>query len=508
MAVVGGGHNALVAAILLARRGLEVTVFERSERIGGAAISTCPFDGVDVHISPYAYLVSLFPRELISGLGIDLALRQRHPASCTPEGEQALVIDDEATTRRSFEALGIPDDYQNWIDWQRLVRHLAAVIAPTLMAPLLEDRWFRDRVGDEAWHLLSERPIGVSVREAFGHDVVRGLVLTDGLIGTFARSTEPSLRQNRCYLYHVIGNGTGDWLVPAGGMGSLTTSLAQTAAGAGVEIRVGTEIVSIGADGRRAELVTATGERHRASVVLCGAAPTVLASLLGAGDPGEAIEGAQIKVNMVVRRLPRLRCRVDPAVAFAGTLHVNEGADQLDRAWENATAGSLPSPVPCEVYCHSLTDRSVIGPQLRDDPHIHSLGLFALQTPGRLFDDNQVSPEAAQEACLASFQEVLAEPLDDCILRTPAGKPCVEVHTPPQLAQTLALPGGNIFHGELQWPWADTDENVGRWGVETGIANVFICGSGARRGGAVSGIGGHNAAMATLEHLGGNPHHR
>ena len=62
---------------------------------------------------------------------------------------------------------------------------------------------------------------------------MRGVVLTDALIGTFADAHDPSLRQNRCFLYHVIGGGTGDWDVPVGGMGALTDALAARRAGGG-----------------------------------------------------------------------------------------------------------------------------------------------------------------------------------------------------------------------------------------------------------------------------------
>jgi predicted outer membrane repeat protein len=39
--------------------------------------------------------------------------------------------------------------------------------------------------------------------------------------------------------------------------------------------------------------------------------------------------------------------------------------------------------------------------------------------------------------------------------------------------------------------------------VDSGHERILFCGSSARRGGAVSGVGGHNAAMAALELLGG-----
>ena len=85
----------------------------------------------------------------------------------------------------------------------------------------------RARVGDDAaWEALVERPLGEVLARYFEDDFERGIIATDALIGTFAGLDDESLRQNRCFLYHVIGNGTGDWDVPVGGMGALTESLA------------------------------------------------------------------------------------------------------------------------------------------------------------------------------------------------------------------------------------------------------------------------------------------
>jgi len=78
------------------------------------------------------------------------------------------------------------------------------------------------------------------------------------------------------------------------------------------------------------------------------------------------------------------------------------------------------------------------------------------------------------------------------------GQPCVEVKTPFDLDAELAMPGGHIFHGDLAWPWAADPQQAGTWGVETDVASLLTCGSAARRGGGVSGIGGHNAAHAVL----------
>ena len=80
------------------------------------------------------------------------------------------------------------------------------------------------------------------------------------------------------------------------------------------------------------------------------------------------------------------------------------------------------------------------------------------------------------------------------------GAPCIEVKTPQELERALGLPRGNIFHTDLQFPWK-SDEDGRKWGVETDDERILLAGSGALRGGAVSGIAGHNAAMAALERL-------
>ncbi|MHB8437693.1 MAG: phytoene desaturase family protein [Acidimicrobiales bacterium] len=507
VAIVGGGHNALVAATLLARAGRSVTVFERSREPGGAAVSGRPFRAVEARISRFAYLVSLFPRELMQMLGIHVELLQRSVGSCTPDGAGALVVSgDKAATRVSFERAGLGADHRAWVDWHARMRRVAEVIAPTLLAPLQPASYFEETLGPATWDMLAARPLGRSLRETFSSDLVRGVVLTDGLIGTFAHSTEESLRQNRCFLYHVIGDGTGDWKVPVGGMGALTDALVDAASAAGVDIRTDSEAVAVDADGTGATLATADGDRFDATVILCGAAPGVLDRLLGnrpqAASPAKAKpQGAQIKVNMLVHRLPRLLCGVDPEIAFSGTLHLNERHSQLDAAFHQARRRQLPDPLPCEVYCHSLTDASILGADLRARG-VHTLSVFALHTPTELFEgDNSVSPDEGFEACMRSLQSVLADPIEDCLLSDGGGRPCVEVHTPLDVEKSLGMPGGNIFHGDLQWPWAETDEEVGTWGVQTGVPNVLLCGSGARRGGAVSGVGGHNAALAALELL-------
>jgi phytoene dehydrogenase-like protein len=140
----------------------------------------------------------------------------------------------------------------------------------------------------------------------------------------------------------------------------------------------------------------------------------------------------------------------------------------------------------------------VLGPDLRA-AGAHTLTLFGMHMPAGLFRaDNDAARAEALTATLASLDSVLAEPIEDCLWRDGDGAPCIEAKTPLDLERELGLPGGNIFHRELAWPYAEHDHEVGTWGVETEHPKVLLCGAGARRGGGVSGIPGHNAAMAIL----------
>jgi phytoene dehydrogenase-like protein len=478
--VVGGGHNGLVAAAYLTRAGRRVLVLERLDHMGGATVSEAPFAGVDARLSRYAYLVSLLPRQIVAELGLAFETRPRRISSYTPVPgtDRGVLIGDGR----------LPDGWERF--YGRLAR-LARAVFPSLLEPLRSRGELKRAVGDdELWEALTERPLAELIEDTLEDDVLRGIVLTDALIGTFASAAEPSLRQNRCFLYHVIGNGTGAWDVPVGGMGALTAELIRAAEPA--DLVTNAEVTAIEADGRRAE-VRFGAQRATCDAVVAGCAPAVLDRLLGR-PAAEQPEGAQMKVNMLLSRLPRLRDQsVDPADAFAGTFHVNETYSGLEAAHAEASAGRLPNPVPCEVYCHSLTDRTILGPGL----DAHTLTLFGLQTPARLFP--AVSAEEALEATLRSLDSVLAEPIEDCLFQGPDGTQCIEAKTPLDLEAELALPGGCIFHRDLAWPFAESDEEVGRWGTETDIANVHLGGAGARRGGGVSGIPGRNAAMAVLK---------
>lgn len=188
-----------------------MVLLEAADRLGGAVASGYPFPGVDARLSRLSYLVSVLPQRLVDELGPHLELASRTIASYTPVGDRGLLVERTPgrATDASFTAWSAPD-HAAWPAFEHRLAGFAAVLASTLMDPLPRAAALRARVEPELWQSLVERPIGELVEDTFGDDAVRGLVLTDALIGTHACAHDPGLRQNRCFLYHVVGNGTGE----------------------------------------------------------------------------------------------------------------------------------------------------------------------------------------------------------------------------------------------------------------------------------------------------------
>jgi phytoene dehydrogenase-like protein len=201
---------------------------------------------------------------------------------------------------------------------------------------------------------------------------------------------------------------------------------------------------------------------------------------------------------MLLKSLPKFKSGVSASDAFVGTLHINESFAQLERAYQQAKAGSLPDELPLEMYCHSLSDNTILSDEL-NQKGFHTLTIFALHTPAKLFDkEPDKVKELAKQRALAALNQYLVDPIENHLATDANGQLCIEVKSPIDLENEINLPRGNIFHKDLSMPFKEDDSTV-KWGVETNHPRVFLCGAGAIRGGGVSGIPGHNAAMAILE---------
>lgn len=513
--ILGAGHNGLVAATYLARAGLSVLVLEKNDYIGGATTSQRVFPDYDARLSRYSYLVSLFPDKIIRDLGLRLELRRRSTGSFTPyvkDGRhEGLLLSnvDEEVSRESMRALtGNDTEFEQMKRFYHLARIFAEQSWDSMLEPLMAKDEFRkrfdtDEPARESWRSLAEEPIGLAIERYLQDDLVRGLVLTDAKIGIFTHPHDASLVQNCCFLYHLIGNKTGEWKVPVGGMGAVAGELERAARAQGVELMTNVRLTGLDLNGARTVEFEHGGKSARvdAGYLLVNFGRNVLAEYTEQRyRPVPADEGSVFKINMLLRRLPRLKAMGYAAEdAFRGTFHTDEGYEQMNASYAQALRGQLPEKPPGEVYCHTLTDDSILSPDLRAQG-FHTLTLFGLDTPWNVFAANNDAMRAqAQEKFLASMNQWLEEPLEDCLAVARDGSLCIESKSPVDIEEALGLYHGNIFQDAPTFPFAQRDEHVGTWGVETDWENVFFCGSAARRGGAVSGIPGHNAAMKVLE---------
>ncbi len=517
--IVGSGHNGLVAAAYLAGAGLSVLVLEKNATLGGATASSRVFPGYDALLSRYSYLVSLFPSLIIEELGLDFQTRRRRTASFTPYRDslgtpRGLVLSNEDEGRSCASMRELTGNDAAWNDYRRLLElesALARIIWPSLLQPLQARSDFHNALANdderEAWRAFVERPLGETIERYAQHDVLRGLLMTDGKIGVLTYPHDVTLLQNRCFLYHVIGNGTGEWQVPVGGMQSLVTSLVSRCQASHVTFMTRAAATGVQCGPRLHTVHFESDEREfhvDASRVLINAGPRTFANLLGeTWVPESSDEGSVVKINMLLKRLPRVRAvGVSSEEAFSGSLHIDEGYEQMLQSFQQAANGELPNPAPGEIYCHTLTDSSILSPDLRAQGY-HTLTLFGLDMPYRLFtSDHNARRERVKELYLEGLDRICAEPFRDCLAVDREGRPCLEIMTPQELEREIDLDLGNIFHNTLSWFFADDPRQVGRWGVETHHSRVYRAGSSAMRGGAVSGIPGRNAAMAVLEEIG------
>ena len=512
VAIVGGGHNGLVAAAYLARAGLSVLVLERLERVGGAAVSAQPFAGRPTRLSRYADLVSLMPEQLMAELELDLRLASRPVASYTPvvrDGRhRGLLVErpEGKRTRTSFlELTDSSREYDAWCSFYSEVAALARAVEPTLLEPLPWEKDLAAHVDEATWRDFVTTPLGEVIEKRFADDTVRGVVATDALLGTFVGLHDASLVQNRCFLYQRLGGGTGEWRVPVGGMGAVTDALARAASEGGAEIRVGAGVSAIRAGDELNEIDfdTAGGPATvEARYVLANVAPWVLHILLGEpDDPETKPEGSQLTINFAarpaapaqVRRRPGRRVRRHPArrrgllPARSGVRRGGGGLPALDHAGR----GALP-------LAHRPLDprRRTTG-----NPHAHLLraahpGVGLRDRPGRTARTRRYAARSPPSTSTWSTRSSRWWPATRRASR--ASRPRSRRTSRP----SWRCPGGHIFHGHLEWPWANNrarlDTPDQQWGVPTGLPRVFLAGAGARRGGAVSGIAGHNAAQAVL----------
>ena len=291
----------------------------------------------------------ILPDKIVKDLNIKTKTLSRNVASFTPTvingKDKGLLINTKIgeKTKNDFkEITGNNLEIKAWQSFYNDVYKFAQVIAPTMTEKLPTRSELKARVNHPIWEELVERPIGESLNKRFENDLIKGIVLTDGLIGTFASSNE--LQANICFIYHLIGNGIGEWKVPEGGMGAFVAELTEKAKNLNVEILENSPVISIVEEGGGWLI----NNKFRCDYFLANFAPQVLTKIMGTTAP-KSLDGAQIKINMLLKKLPRLKSGEDPKQAFAGTFHFDESFSEFQTAFNEAKSGLIPSKIPAEM---------------------------------------------------------------------------------------------------------------------------------------------------------------
>jgi phytoene dehydrogenase-like protein len=479
VAIAGAGHNGLVAAAYLARAGMSVEMFERRDIVGGACVTEELWPGV--RASPGAYTLSLLRAEIVRELdlashGLVVTPHEPYLFAPLPDGRRVVTWSDAERTRSQIASDWSRADADAYAE--RSARWAAAAerARPLMLEPAGPARWL-EAVGPE----LLDGSIADDLR-AIPSEEVRVPFAIQGLIGTLAAPDDPGTAF--VAFYHDLGEAAGSpgaWGYARGGMGAVTAALrgAAEAAGARVFVEAPVERLKV-EDGRAVGLVLEDGREVRAKAVLSNADPVRTARLAGI-EPREswAQAGPVVKVMLLLDGLPDFPSWPGEE-PWHGAIDIGFSLADLTAAADDARAGRGAARPWIEAACQTAADPTLAPPGK------HVVSLFCQCFPP------DADSGAAADAAIARFAEAcpaLPDHIEDRLVLGPR-----------ELEQRFGLTGGHIFHGEmLPGQLLESRHGPRRFG---GIEGLYLAGSGAHPGGAVTGAPGYLAARAVLEDLG------
>jgi phytoene dehydrogenase-like protein len=494
--VIGAGHNGLVAATLLARAGLGVTVLEATGTIGGACRTEHPFGNAPgLAASTGAYLLGLMPPELVTLLDLELPLVRRDPHYFLPtlDGRYLLLGRDRAAFAKFFTDQDAAADEALSAELAMLREDLApAWLAEPLPVEYTAQTYVRPALRQAFVDMVRGSAIDYLSRFDFTSEAVIAMyAVTDGMPGLTGSPWSPGsghnlLVHNMCRLPGADGT----WMVVRGGMGTVTRQLAERATKAGATIRLNSPVGAVDT-GR---VSTVDGEELTAEAVLVSTDPFRLPGLLGERTPAELRErvaewerrspGQTMKVNLALDGLPEFAALKEDRGQHGTTVHLlPPSLTELKSAFDAATAGQLPAAPPIEWYLHSTLD-----PSLRDEQGRHSSALFVQGVPHRPTGSTWAQ---AKESYVDQLLDVVAQ----YVPRLRQQIVDVDALTPPEITDRFGITHGNIHHVDNAISFTD------RMPYVTGVPGVYAGAAGCHPAGSVIGAAGHNAAQRILADL-------
>jgi phytoene dehydrogenase-like protein len=508
VAIVGAGHNGLVAAILLARRGLKVRVLEGKPEVGGATKTERPFrKAPELATSTGAYLFGVMPPELLAKLGVDLPLRRRDPHYFLPTtGDRYLLLgSDRAAAQAQFERFFSAADWRASEAMNAELAMLRDDVAPAWLAEpgsveATAERYVRPALR-RAFVDLCRGTVGDYLeRFGFASDLVKAMyAVTDGFTGLSGTWDTPGTGLN--FLVHNmcrLPGADGTWMIVEGGMGTVAQRLAAKARAEGATIETGRAVTGVVvAGGAAVGVALADGGEVRARAILCNADPFTMQDLVGrerlpaaynARIDGYVRPGTSMKVNLALSALPRFTCLPEDRGQYGPTIHLlPEGPDvigALKRGFADAAAGRLPAAPAIEWYIHSAVD-----PSLRDGAGRYDAALFVQWVPYAPAGTTWEAEEAGYVRHLLSICDRFAPGTSDLVVDHFA-------LTPPGIERHFGIRWGHIQHVDNSFGF---DE---RLPYAQPIDGLYSCSAGCHPGGGVAGAAGHNAAERIARDLG------
>ena len=503
--VIGAGHNGLVCAAYLARAGLNVAVVEATDRIGGACVTEELWPGF--RMSTASYSLSLLLPEIVRDLGLRLDVAIKEPSLFAPHPEGGgLVLWRDAERRRAALAELSPKDADAYERFEDLWEEAARIYRPLLTYPATRKqvrRAFRKAAHENLFDVAVEGSIAAVCEDHFENELVRGALASQGITGSAAGPRTPGTAY--VYLHHRFGEAAGEsgaWGFVRGGMGAITSGLADVVRAAGGDVRVASPVIELKTDGRRraSGVVLDGGDELDAPIVVSNAHPARTVALVTDGAlPPEFVEdvellpteGTVVKVNCALSGLPRFTGMSANGVGpeHTGTIAIAPSIDYLERSCAEAAAGRIADELFCEAWIQTATE-----PDLAPDGK-HTLSVFAQYVPHRFeegtWDERR---DEVGDAVLATLERYAPGVTDLVEERMVLG--------PPDLEERFGLVGGNIFHGEILPDWMFDKRPANGWHRHRApLPGLYMCGSGTHPGGGVMGAPGLNAARAVLSDL-------
>jgi phytoene dehydrogenase-like protein len=520
--VVGAGHNGLTAACYMAKAGLRVTVVERNDYIGGAAVSRELHPGWTY--SNCSYVCSLLRPEVVRDLELP-----RHGLQVTPyengatflsNGDHFAYYGDHDALRREI-ARHSKRDVDAYERYSRFVIRQCRFIKPLLLRSPPDPVRLRPRDIQEMlylgrhFHDLTEREMGDTLRfwtmsvgdlldEYFESDVIKAHLAGSGIIGTGLGVYSPGTAY--VLLHHYMGevDGTiGAWGFTRGGMGGISNALGGALREAGGTIRTGDGLDHfIVKDGAVAGVVLESGAELRAKTVVSGM--DVRRTFLNHVEDGHLrddfvkavkrfkIRGSSGKLNIALEAAPRFGDAPPDARYLCGDLHASESLEELERAYDDWKDGRWSENPYFDMLIPTHIDPTMAPPGkammtvfTQYAPYELSDGRAWTETTRKQFADSVINKI---ERISPGFRDLIAH---------------MEVRSPWDIENEVGLTEGNIFQGELTFDQLLFNRPVpGYADYRSPIKGLYMCGSSTHPGGGVMAAPGANAAREILMDLG------